>query len=75
MVLSGQAFCSKAILIDLYDAAIMDKHYYDKIKAIVGRDLSEINKRYDGRRYRVTGRVDKSRLDNLEIIELITGGV
>lgn len=32
------------ILIDLYDAAIMDKHYYDKITASVGPVLSEINK-------------------------------
>lgn len=32
------------ILIDLYDAAIMDKHYYDKITANVGPVLSEINK-------------------------------
>ncbi|STX28426.1 conjugative coupling factor TraD [Legionella beliardensis] len=31
------------ILIDLYDAAIMDKHYYDKITASVGPVLSEIN--------------------------------
>ncbi|HCD9500949.1 TPA: type IV conjugative transfer system coupling protein TraD [Legionella pneumophila] len=31
-------------LIDLYDAAIMDKHYYDKITASVGPVLSEINK-------------------------------
>jgi conjugative coupling factor TraD (TOL family) len=32
------------ILIDLYDAAIMDKHYYDKITASIGPVLSEINK-------------------------------
>ncbi len=32
------------VLIDLYDAAIMDKHYYDKITASVGPVLSEINK-------------------------------
>lgn len=32
------------ILIDLYDAAIMDKHYYDKITASVGPVFSEINK-------------------------------
>lgn len=32
------------ILIDLFDAAIMDKHYYDKITASVGPVLSEINK-------------------------------
>ncbi|WP_115704663.1 type IV conjugative transfer system coupling protein TraD [Legionella sainthelensi] len=32
------------ILIDLYDAAIMDKHYYEKITASVGPVLSEINK-------------------------------
>lgn len=32
------------ILIDLYDAAIMDKTYYDKITASVGPVLSEINK-------------------------------
>ena len=32
------------ILIDLYDAAIMDKHYYDKITASVGPVLSQINK-------------------------------
>ena len=32
------------VLIDLYDAAIMDKNYYDKITASVGPVLSEINK-------------------------------
>lgn len=32
------------ILIDLFDAAIMDKNYYDKITASVGPVLSEINK-------------------------------
>ncbi|KTD56739.1 conjugative coupling factor TraD [Legionella santicrucis] len=32
------------IIIDLYDAAIMDKTYYDKITASVGPVLSEINK-------------------------------
>lgn len=32
------------VLIDLFDAAIMDKHYYDKITASVGPVLSEINK-------------------------------
>lgn len=32
------------VLIDLYDAATMDKHYYDKITASVGPVLSEINK-------------------------------
>jgi len=32
------------ILIDLLDAATMDKHYYDKITASVGPVLSEINK-------------------------------
>ncbi|KTD23920.1 type IV conjugative transfer system coupling protein TraD [Legionella maceachernii] len=32
------------IIIDLYDAAIMDKHYYDKITASIGPVLSEINK-------------------------------
>ena len=32
------------ILIDLYDAATLDKHYYDKITASVGPVLSEINK-------------------------------
>ncbi|MGQ3892028.1 type IV conjugative transfer system coupling protein TraD [Legionella sp. CNM-4043-24] len=32
------------ILIDLFDAAIMDKSYYDKITASVGPVLSEINK-------------------------------
>ena len=32
------------VLIDLYDAAIMDKSYYDKITASVGPVLSEINK-------------------------------
>ena len=32
------------ILIDLFDAAVMDKNYYDKITASVGPVLSEINK-------------------------------
>ena len=32
------------VLIDLFDAAIMDKNYYDKITASVGPVLSEINK-------------------------------
>ncbi|HFL2715787.1 TPA: type IV conjugative transfer system coupling protein TraD [Legionella pneumophila] len=32
------------VLIDLYDAAIMDKSYYDKITASVGPVLSEVNK-------------------------------
>ncbi len=32
------------ILIDLFDAATLDKHYYDKITASVGPVLSEINK-------------------------------
>lgn len=32
------------VLIDLYDAALMDKTYYDKITASVGPVLSEINK-------------------------------
>ena len=32
------------VLIDLYDASIMDKTYYDKITASVGPVLSEINK-------------------------------
>ncbi len=32
------------VIIDLYDAAIMDKTYYDKITASVGPVLSEINK-------------------------------
>lgn len=32
------------VLIDLFDAAIMDKSYYDKITASVGPVLSEINK-------------------------------
>ena len=32
------------VLIDLYDASIMDKSYYDKITASVGPVLSEINK-------------------------------
>lgn len=32
------------IIIDLYDATIMDKTYYDKITASVGPVLSEINK-------------------------------
>ena len=32
------------MLIELYDAAILDKHYYDKITASVGPVLSEINK-------------------------------
>ena len=32
------------VLIDLYDAATLDKHYYDKITASVGPVLSEINK-------------------------------
>lgn len=32
------------VLIDLFDAATMDKHYYDKITASVGPVLSEINK-------------------------------
>lgn len=32
------------VLIDLYDAAVMDKTYYDKITASVGPVLSEINK-------------------------------
>ncbi|MBA2656828.1 MAG: type IV conjugative transfer system coupling protein TraD [Tatlockia sp.] len=32
------------IIVDLYDAAIMDKHYYDKITVSIGPVLSEINK-------------------------------
>ena len=32
------------VLIDLFDAATLDKHYYDKITASVGPVLSEINK-------------------------------
>lgn len=32
------------ILLDLFDAATLDKHYYDKITASVGPVLSEINK-------------------------------
>ncbi len=32
------------ILLDLYDAATLDKHYYDKITASIGPVLSEINK-------------------------------
>lgn len=35
---------SHSVLIDLYDAAILDKQYYDKITASVGPVLSEINK-------------------------------
>lgn len=35
---------NNSLLIDLYDAAIMDKQYYDKITASVGPVLAEINK-------------------------------
>lgn len=54
------------ILIDLYDAAIMDKHYYDKITASVGPVLSEINKSNASRILS-----SKAELGDIELMDVI----
>ena len=54
------------ILIDLYDAAIMDKNYYDKITASVGPVLSEINKSNASKILS-----SKEQTDDIELMDII----